>query len=365
MIEISKMNSKKIKVITFLCAILVVFLHSYNLKRYSINSLSIGFTKMVYIIEAFISQGVARAAVPLFFIISAFLFFHNIDPNKVSFKWFIQKYKKRFKSLVIPYLIWNTISYLIYLIPALITPTRFLPKENIVRFILIDFIQGVLLFKYNAIFWFVFNLIVLITISPIIFLVLRDKLRGQIITIFVFMLWLLRTKNGNAILGSEIRLDAVSFFIMGSYVALHGETIFKKVLDKKYAIVLICFWILLLTINIMSPTKFIYKLGIFVGVTAIWYGIDLFLEKLTVTKYMNYTFIIYAMHAIILKVTSNLILKLLGKQSIFALLNYIIAPIITLIIIYMLTVRIKKHFPTTYGVINGSREKKKIKTLKE
>lgn len=357
MIEISKRISKKIKVITFFCAILVVFIHSYNLKVYSINSKSIGFAKFTYIIEAFISQGVARVAVPLFFVISAFLFFYNIPKDHVSFNWFVKKYRKRFKSLVIPFLIWNTISYFIYLIPYFVVSMKPILIGSIKEITFLDFLNGVFLFKYNMIFWFIFNLIILIALSPIIYLVLKNKIRGRVVTIFILMLWLFRTKNGNAILDSRFRLDALCFFTIGTYIALNGERIFKKILDKKYALLLVLFWVSLLTINIISPTKFIYKFGIFIGVIALWYGFDLIINNVPIKKYMNHTFMIYALHTVILKITTNLIINIQGKDTNFALLNYFISPILTLIIIYVVSNILKRYFPTLYGTINGSREK--------
>lgn len=358
MAEISERDSKKIKFITFFCAILVVFIHSYNLKRYSINSLSVGFSKVTYIIEAFISQGIARVAVPLFFVISAFLFFYNVPKYSISFNWFIKKYKKRFESLVIPFLIWNAISYLIYLLPYFIIPMRSIFTGYIKEPMIINFIQGIFFFKYNMIFWFIFNLIILVVLSPIIYLILKNKTRGQVFTILILTIWLLRTKNGNAILDSSFRLDALCFFTIGSYIALHGENIFKKTLKKRHTVMLVIFWISLIILNIISRSKFTYKFGIFIGVPAMWYGFDLILDRLSVLKYMNHTFMVYALHPMILKITTNLIFKFLGKNTAFALLNYFISPVITLIIIYVLASRVKKYHPIVYGIINGSREKK-------
>ena len=48
--------------------------------------------------------------VPLFFVISGYLFFRN-TPEKPQPKWFWEKYKSRFFSLLIPYLIANIIAW--------------------------------------------------------------------------------------------------------------------------------------------------------------------------------------------------------------------------------------------------------------
>ncbi len=197
MIEISSKDSKKIKVLTFLCAILVVPIHTYNVEQYSISFKGTGMEKFIYIIENFISDGVARTAVPLFFILSSFLFFYKITP---SIEWFIKKYKKRFKSLLIPYLIWNIVGYMIFLIPFFIKQLRPFMSGYIQQPTVIDFIQGVFLYKYNYAFWFMFNLIILVIISPAIYTVLKNKQRGQIITIIILIGWILEIKIENLII---------------------------------------------------------------------------------------------------------------------------------------------------------------------
>ena len=55
--------------------------------------------------QRFIGDFICRLYLPLFMSISGFLFFKNItNPSKLIW---IKKYKSRFKSLLIPYIIWN------------------------------------------------------------------------------------------------------------------------------------------------------------------------------------------------------------------------------------------------------------------
>ena len=62
-------------------------------------------------IQNIISQGLARIAVPLFFIISAFFLFQNFTIS--SYK---NKLSKRVYTLLIPYLFWATLTVLIYFV---------------------------------------------------------------------------------------------------------------------------------------------------------------------------------------------------------------------------------------------------------
>ena len=61
--------SKKISVMSAIGAFLVIFIHSYNVKGYQIES------GMVFEMEYLISQNIARMAVPFFFMSSGFFSF--------------------------------------------------------------------------------------------------------------------------------------------------------------------------------------------------------------------------------------------------------------------------------------------------
>ena len=67
--------SNKIKNISFILTILVVILHAYNMQ----NDINI-----VSFIQTFISHGIATIAVPIFFIISGYLFLALLDNCVIS-----------------------------------------------------------------------------------------------------------------------------------------------------------------------------------------------------------------------------------------------------------------------------------------
>ena len=84
--------------------VLVTFAHSYGRVEDSFALLAsdwntYGFLKLL------VSQTLVKVAMPVFFIMSGYLFFANVD------KWDVATYKKkilrRVKTLLIPYLIWN------------------------------------------------------------------------------------------------------------------------------------------------------------------------------------------------------------------------------------------------------------------
>ena len=109
--------SSKIKIISFISIVAVVFLHAYN---WSDNFLLP--TTVIYeglylstFTEFFISNGLTRFAVPVFFMISGYLFYLTFEFSKKGY-WY--KLKSRFKSLVIPYIAWVITGVAVFVIIA-------------------------------------------------------------------------------------------------------------------------------------------------------------------------------------------------------------------------------------------------------
>src|SRR5690242_5496540 len=97
--------SNKLKALSLGAVILVVFLHSHNEEiKFSSGELLGTQGYAVLFIENFLSKGIARIAVPLFFTISGLLFYKHFEFTASGV---LTKLKGRFKNLFIPYLFWS------------------------------------------------------------------------------------------------------------------------------------------------------------------------------------------------------------------------------------------------------------------
>ncbi|MGN1157305.1 MAG: acyltransferase family protein, partial [Agathobacter sp.] len=94
---------KKVSILSLLCAIMIVTMHTINnvSGKYENSPVTDSVLQFVH--------WMTHNAVKLFWMLSALLFYRNYTCNEI-----ISKYKSRFKSLVIPYLSWNTISMLLF-----------------------------------------------------------------------------------------------------------------------------------------------------------------------------------------------------------------------------------------------------------
>ena len=84
--------------------VLVTFAHSYGRVEDSFALLASDWNSYEFL-KLLVSQTLVKVAMPVFFIMSGYLFFTNVD------KWDVATYKKkilrRVKTLLVPYLIWN------------------------------------------------------------------------------------------------------------------------------------------------------------------------------------------------------------------------------------------------------------------
>lgn len=111
--ELEKLQSSVISFLRFPLIVAVVFIHSIP-ENVGLNALSDVTNDNLTVYEGtryFISNIVARIAVPAFFFISGFLFFRKTDYFNINA--YVQKLKKRGKSLLIPYLFWNLVVILL------------------------------------------------------------------------------------------------------------------------------------------------------------------------------------------------------------------------------------------------------------
>jgi fucose 4-O-acetylase-like acetyltransferase len=114
-------QSQVIDLLRFPLIIGVVFIHNAS-PTFFFQGVELGSSSSLPIYSVcsqLFSQILGSVAVPLFFLISGFLFFLNVDFNKQIY---VKKLCARAKTLLIPYLFWNGLSILCYFV------VRYLPS---------------------------------------------------------------------------------------------------------------------------------------------------------------------------------------------------------------------------------------------
>jgi len=119
-----------------------------------------------------LSNVIARTSVPLFFIISGYLFFFGKD---FTVSIYLEKLKRRIRTLLIPYLLWNLLILLILLTVQTFIPSLQGESKPINSYNLTDWANtfGIGTHPIDAPLWFLRDLIVMVLISPIIYWAIR------------------------------------------------------------------------------------------------------------------------------------------------------------------------------------------------
>lgn len=342
-------------------AIMVVFIHMnpsvINLKDADFPLLSgQGIFNVVGIILSHVLSGIA---VPAFFLISGFLFFINF--RKWSNAGYKSKLKSRTKTLFIPYLIWNVVTFLLSIV-VLIFGSIFYnwPIENIIS--VIKFNSWHIFYDihewgtervnwlgqnlrstgpYDLPLWFLRDLIIVTVLTPIIYYMVR-KFKIYFI-VFLFMTYISRVWT----LVPGFGITSIFFFSLGAYFALNNINIVQFV--HKYRIFIIPIFLILFCYNVYYDGTFtfvgqnIYPLFICFGILFAFYIASLCALRFNIkpNKFLvSNCFFIYALHGAplpiigtVLEASKTLVSMCIPfESSIGELLIYLITPFITITI---------------------------------
>lgn len=118
-------------------------------------------------IESVISHGLFTGAVPIFLFTSGYLFYRNVDSVNKCF----EKQKKRLVSVVMPFFLWSALYYIFF---ATANKAFGVAMVSPVDISVAGIIEGVLSYKYCFPLWFMWQLILYIITSPLIYLILKN-----------------------------------------------------------------------------------------------------------------------------------------------------------------------------------------------
>ena len=334
--------SKKIKIISFSSMLLVVFLHG------QLISMSTG---MVLWIQLLITQEITRVAVPLFFLISGYLFFHNYKEPTYSF--FTEKIKNRFYTVFIPYVLWSTLGLLFLYVAQIILPASSIEKM-VVRYGLRDILYAIFVSPVGTYqLWFLRDLYILVMLIPIIYWGIKYLKVYFVVCLMLF--WI----NG---VQCFIQIDAIFFFVAGAYWAFSSQKRIERIHNSHIANMILFFvWVSYCCLIVDAKMGHIlHCIGILLGIVCIWHCYDsvyLFLSKNVLNANIySYSFFIYLTHEPLLTIVKKTSLMLVDNDSMVAIfIIYILSPILVIRICISIGQIMKSKIPSIYSFITGRR----------
>lgn len=329
--------SRAMKNCSFMCSVLVILIHTYNLEVYKI-----GPDAIIYWIESLVTQNITTCAVPFFFMSSAFFLYQKV--REIS-----SVYKSRFKSIVLPYLLWNAL----YMVALSFLKSLSLSNVGMDRINIMDILKGIFLYQYNYVYWFMFYLILFTLLYPVIKqLVYRNKL-----ICFSCLAILLAVRFFNII--NHNILTSFIYYYLGAIGGCYYKERIEKIttMHKKKNVAIIVLFIVNLALGMVTRVSNINISIINNLVTIVLLLLISSLPKVTFPKFLlGLSFMIYSMHSIILECVEKIIFIVFPHNALWATIDYFLAPIITLMIVVACCVVMKKICPRLYGILNGNRK---------
>jgi surface polysaccharide O-acyltransferase-like enzyme len=349
-------DSDRLTIIRFPLIVGVIFIHTYSIESNTSSAISAS-----DFIRIFISQGLSRIAVPTFFFISGFLFFQGTRwDTEVYFK----KIQSRIGTLLVPMIAWNLISISIYAAAQSIPSLRiyFSNKSDIIStYTLFDYINGTLgltRFPIAYQFWFIRDLMIVSLITPLIYFSRIARIDIPII-LLLFIFWML-----GITINIIPSIDAILFFMIGSYFALKDKSPFS--IDKYGTSCAIIYFFMATICSLFYFEHFreyVHKISIFIGIATALY-ITRFISQGTafftfLQKFSMASFFIFAAHEPLLTILKKTAPKITGLGSTStSLIIYFMIPIFIIIIGLITYYVITKHCPRILILLGGHRNHK-------
>ncbi|MCQ2326584.1 MAG: acyltransferase [Bacteroidales bacterium] len=337
------LQSKTFNWLRFPLIFFILFIHTISLYECSNNIVVIN-------IGYLFKEIIARLGVPFFFIVSGYYFFYSKNTEEcLTRNSYFAKLKKRIRTLLVPYLFWNLLCALYYLL----VPYIGLADKSI--FSVNDFLSALVVQKDYAPadypLWYLRDLIVLCVLSPLIYVIIK-YLR-------VFSLWLFSLPfifNLNVGLGDNYLIQqSILFFPVGAYFAIRGKNIIYYSRKFKFAPLL---YIIFIVLDIIYRNIYINRMGILIGLVTLFNVVSYLMEenKLKENKFLsNASFFLYAFHGLPIFILSRRMSAIFPHTDWAYVLIFFSSVIIVAWLGLGLYSFLKRFFPRFTSVITGGR----------
>ncbi len=343
---VEKFFSKKITFLSFLMSVFVIYIHSNNLVNVGLADAT---TSVDYVVTKIIVECLARTAVPFFFMMSGYWFFRfdflNVRNDLNTIK---TKLLKKGKSLVVPYLIWNTFVYLFFVIVTRIPfISSLMNSKEVVGLDFKTILLNVLLHEQNYPMWYVQDLLVLMLLTPLFLFVLRNKYISFSVLIILGVFCCLEISWGYC------QTNSLYFFLLGAILAVYFRKFFEEKSSKK--VIIISSGILLFRVIVAYyEIPVISTIALLFAPVALVKLFDVF-KDFKVTWFTKQSFFIYCAHVLPTTIVMKILAKLFGENDLLAAASFFVTPFIILGGVYIVAKVMSRCTSKLYGILCGGR----------
>ncbi len=319
-----------------------------------------------------ISKVLTNVCVPTFYLISGYLFFIGLE--KWCWGTYLKKLKKRSKSLLVPFLIWNTLCIILTVISVfrhegwLGVQDFFVDNNyahlywdcqvwNLDRTNLLGW-ENIATSPYCIPIWFLRDLMVVSVCSPLLFMLFKyTRILGVMLLTICYITAVFVPIPGFSIM-------AFLFFGVGGYCRMNGIDVTKVTFDYRKLIymVAIILWIVCTMFNGHNTKQgdIVYPFYVIFGCMAIINLATYFVDKkkAVASEFLSKaSFFIYLLHTIlVIRVVTKVSVVIFGETNpLLMTMSYLFVPITTVAICLWVYSILNKYTLALLKVLTGDR----------
>ncbi len=327
---------RKINLLRFVAIVCVLIAHSENYEQFGF----LGGT-FAYQVEHDVLAS-CEWVVSSFFMLSSMLFFRRFQWNQLLGKW-----KRRVQTLLIPYLLWNTIYFGMFALLPRIPLFAKLINTPPAPLTFSGVLSAVFLHEYAGFLWFIKVLILLTLLAPVFYLLFSKKYIAEI-SLAVLLHFVIRQPF---ILPPVLSMHWRFFFFyaVGAYVSLRVPDAARVTAPKPLRIVLLC----AIPLYAYVHTIFVSEWFSIAVIASLWFCVDA--ERVCDRAIYETSFFVYLTHFLLFSVIKKIQFTLVPHTQTWMLISYFSVAWIALLILIPLALLVRKRLPKVYSVLFGGR----------
>lgn len=357
--RIDKNTSERLSALRFPLIIGVVFIHAFSPCVEFPNAV-VGLSTQGYLsdlIQSIVSQGFSRIAVPLFFLISGYLYFLGFSWSLENFK---MKVASRYKTLMLPFLFWNILTLILIALGQILPVTKdYFSNDSaqIASFSIYEYVNAIFGLTRAPIsyqFWFIRDLMLLFLLTPIIYSIAR--IQTIFLPIIIFLLWFI---NYWPITIPSV--TAFTFFYAGAYFVYSKISLFW--LDR-YGVGILILYLLVLVADTFSKgyevNQYVHNMGLILGMGSALYTSKFMVKIKSLKKVLlaisGSSFFVFAVHEPMLTIIKKVVYRAVEPTTaVIFLLLYLTIPVLVITSALLMYMALRNVMPRSLRVISGKR----------
>lgn len=327
----------------------IIMLHCYSAQR--LDSEYDLYFKVIYPFAFWLGE----TGVPGFFFISGFLFF-------LSKKKYPNKLRSRFHTLFIPYILWNLLLFLLYMLAYALGHPQYINGKSMVDYSFIDYLR---LFWDRGSYdngnfvpllcplWYIRNLIIMSIISPLLYYIIRFV--REVFLIFVAVWWM--TTPHNAFIP-----QTVLFFSLGAYFSILDMNPLEMIFRMKRLV--LSLFVIFAIGDILSHTLYgttinlqIHRLALISNIPMLLLLADYCVRHRYTSKFLpNASFIVFCVHyPIVVVLRKFCVAQFSDSSDIVHILLYFACVVISTLLSLSIYQVLNLYFPKVKNILSGNR----------